>query len=1000
MPRMEPLSAATTIGKLLSTGYSLYKALQGGGDDFELDLKAYESLVELGGQLGSWTPKDVSEREGAQALALLTIAFGKAFHECFGALKAFDDQKHLQANLTAAVEWAKPGGPSDPKTPPLSLAEVFADPEKTPYFAALWSAFTRRNLPGKAGRGDTAWFAEPLIEEPNGAARARFEQVFRTNVGALLASPNGRDLSLALLRADQDAERARWVERLLVGDMATWDQRHVFGNVKGHETLPAMPLKIMYVESNGRLKKRGEEVGAAPICSTLHAELAKHTLIVVTADFGHGKSLTARTLAYQAAQQFLSDGSKPSAELVRPVFVKCQAAFSTSHIELARAVRRAQWLGLKDELGILELAEDDAALRPPSPKQRTLFLLDGLDEVAFLERDILYFFEHLRGQLTAHHRAIVFSRPHTLPTVKLEEWGIPVWELQPFHTEGEDLGQAGQWLAHWNACSLRPPIEPSALRRDGLEELARTPILLFMIAYTWGNLDELYAGWHPPETEQSDREQEPQAQPDPMEEEEAAWDRKHRIYEAFFRAIAWGKYERDRDAHPVILKAARALREALEARSLLAANEDMSSARLGNHQTDERDQLTSAMLWLMGRVAWQARCLQQLAKPKALTRSQVDHILDRELDLDDSKVADVARDGLLLAMQADLSESSRPILFGHQSFREFLVARCWAELLRVLTEPETKPEQKTGLIWILRGGRLRDGEDHSFDFLRARLRQWNRAEQRRLYEWALAEFENDGMETQQPTLRADLRRHFRETALALASVVVPSEGLLIRDVSHLRSLLASYWIAGESGRLWAPRLQAKGAVLPGANLPGANLAGAGLSMANLPGANLPGANLSEANLADADLAGANLPGANFSGANLSEADLAGANLTGANLSGANLSEADLTKADLTGANLSEADLTKADLSGADLSGANLSGAKLTETDVRRADLSGANLSRAKLIETDLRRADLSGVNLAQTSFADVLLDGTIVDAAVYTYVQEHGALPGSSSLRS
>ncbi len=165
---MEPLTVATTLGKLLSTGYSVYKAVKGHGEDFELDLKAYESLVELGGQLGGWLPKDASAKEGAQALAVLTVAFGKAFHECFGALHGFDDPKRLQANLTAAVAWAQPTGTEGARRPPLSLPELLADPEKTPYFASLWAAFTKHSLPGKAGRGDISVFDEPLIDSPRG----------------------------------------------------------------------------------------------------------------------------------------------------------------------------------------------------------------------------------------------------------------------------------------------------------------------------------------------------------------------------------------------------------------------------------------------------------------------------------------------------------------------------------------------------------------------------------------------------------------------------------------------------------------------------------------------------------------------------------------------------------------------------------------------------------------------------------------------------------------
>ncbi|MBL9042914.1 MAG: pentapeptide repeat-containing protein [Myxococcales bacterium] len=257
-------------------------------------------------------------------------------------------------------------------------------------------------------------------------------------------------------------------------------------------------------------------------------------------------------------------------------------------------------------------------------------------------------------------------------------------------------------------------------------------------------------------------------------------------------------------------------------------------------------------------------------------------------------------------MQADLSESSRPILFGHQSFREFLVSRCWSELLRVIVDPQTEAVQKTGLIKILRDGQLREGDDRSFDFLRARLRQWPQPDRERLSEWALAEFENDAIEAQPPTLRSDTRRDFRCTALALASTVAPKAGLHLRNNRCLRSLLASYWIEQDNCSLWAVRLLADELKVPGARIPDANLTGANLSRANLSGANFSGANLSGANLSGANLDGADLSGANLSGANLSGATLYGTNLYGTNLYGADLSGANLYWVHLDGATLSGA----------------------------------------------------------------------------------------------
>ncbi|MBL9008952.1 MAG: pentapeptide repeat-containing protein [Myxococcales bacterium] len=985
---MEPISAASAIGKLLSTGYSIYKAVQGHGADFELDLKAYESLIELGGQLGSWLPKEASAKEGAQALAVLTLAFGKAFHDCFGTLHGFDDPKRLRANLDAAVAWAQPAGPPDRKKPPLSLPELLAEPEKTPYFASLWAAFTQRNLPGKAGAGDIAVFAAPLIDAPSGDDRRRFETAFRRNVAELLASPGARDLSVAVLRIDQAAERARWVERLLVGDMATWHLRHVFANVRshGHDTLPPMPLGTMYVEPWARLRsQRPTDSERQPIRTLLRSVLQQHPLVVVTADFGHGKSLTARTLAYEVAQAFLNHGSQPSAELERPVFVKCQTAFSTSNIELAQAVRRAQWLTLRNDLGIGELSEADKALSPPSARQRTLFLLDGLDEVAFLERDGQHFFEHLRGQLSTRHRAVVFSRPHSLPAEQLADWGVPVLQLEPFDTDGDDLGQAGQWLTRWNACSGRPPIAPSDVRSDGLHDLAGTPILLFMIAYTWGNLQTLYADWEPPASPADDTSPAPLPQgPTQLQQREAAWDRKHRIYEAFFRAIAWGKFERDRDAHPVIRRAARALHSALVERSLVPAEPPPSPAAAPDDV--ERRELTQAMLWLMARVAWHAACLSHQPKPKPLTRSQVDRLLEDELDLTDPKSAEVARDGLLLAMQADLSESSRPILFGHQSFREFLIARCWSDLLRVCVDPATPEREAKRLTGILRAAPLREEDAANFAFLRARLRQWPPAARQRLLTWALAEFENDALETTPATLRRDTRRDIRTTALALACTVAPAPGLALTDPSALRSLLASYWVADEVPMLWAPRLQAPALDVPGADLRAANLEGANLAQARLPGVDLHGAYLQEANLQGATLDGAKLFGATLSGAYLQKANLIAANLVAANLvaaklQGAHLQGATLFAAVLEGAHLQGAHLQGAYLQGAHLEGADLEGADLQGADLEGAYLQGAHLQGANLERANLFMADLRGARLGEAGYAWAVQSGAVVDAS-------------------
>ena len=955
---MEPVSIALTLGKLLGVGYSLFVSK----GPFEFELGTHLDLVDFApqlasaaGQFVSWTPSGQSPRLQAKVLGLLTTAFGCAFHEHFGSRRDYGTKKHLEANFEAAVHWAS--GPMDePQNPPVSLEQILRDPEKTAYFGALWRAFNKTALPGKVGRGDIPIFHQALIENPTGADRQRFEAIFRRTVKELLATPASQELCQALLSTKPEAERAEWVEGLVVGEMANWGSRHVFGNVRGHTTLPWMPLEQMYVQPNAKL--RGIVADGAPICGAIRSALKKNPLVVVSADFGHGKSLTARILAYEAAKMFLGDGNKPRAELERPVFIKCQSAVTGSGFELARAVRQAQWEVLK-AIGIDALRDTDPALALPADSQRTLYLVDGLDELAFLERDIVSLFQHLRGQLTGNHRAVVFSRPHTLPWEKLKEWGIPVFELQPFDTGGDSLGQVGTWLSHWNACSGREPIEPKALAESGLIDLARTPILLFMIAYTWGDMNTLYPDWKSTEV------------PDAGE---VGWDRLNRLYESFFRAIAFGKYEQDRDKHPTVIKAAERLLEVLEERGLLSAVAS-ATTKTGERKADEeetgkRHLLTEAMLWLMSRIAWEAHCLEQVKKPKQLRRRNIEALLEDELKIEEQETVELVLGGLLLSMQADLSESTRPILFGHKSFREFLVGRCWASLLGTVTDPQMPEASKEALILVLRGGSLLREEDRSFDFLRARLRQWNEVSKKRLSEWAHQEFSNERLENPQATIREDTRGHIRTAALALAATLA-ANGYELKDGTALRSLLASHWVADDGVRMWAPRLQA-----PGVKLNGANLFGADLSGANLSGANLSGANLFAARLKSANLEGADLSMANLSAANLYWAHLSGANLSGAKLSGANLVRARLDRANLLGANLDGANLEKANLSGAILFGANLNGANLSG-----AILESARLESAILFGANLNGANLSGAILSGAILVRARLDGAILEKA-------------------
>jgi hypothetical protein len=97
---------------------------------------------------------------------------------------------------------------------------------------------------------------------------------------------------------------------LFVHDLAAWGGRHVFGNVPRERwdndvAVPFLPLEELYVEPDGTLEHHGkQQPGEQPrgepllaLDERLTAESAEPRVVVVTADFGSGKSLSARTLA-------------------------------------------------------------------------------------------------------------------------------------------------------------------------------------------------------------------------------------------------------------------------------------------------------------------------------------------------------------------------------------------------------------------------------------------------------------------------------------------------------------------------------------------------------------------------------------------------------------------------------------------------------------------------------------------------------------------------------
>ena len=929
---------AQLLGKLVGLGLSAWKAKDEPLGTAQIGL--LKDAADVGEQLA---PRDGTPRPPARHAALIATAFGEAWREHWalgerakpGKLEvgwrdyffATDTQRNLLADGSArlATALAEPLPPA-PLRASEALAHVdaySAEPLGTPAYRALWTAF--------AGPGPKD---EPPLLALAKDERVIFERAFRRAYAEALAGPGGAEVRAWQLELVRD--RAHLLRELLIADLASWGERHVFSNALHHDALPDMPLARIYVEplataelASGARKQR---LGPKAVHKLLDALVPKHPLVLVTGDFGLGKSLTARMRAMQLARAYLA-GNEPGPELELPIFVRCAEDLAPGEVDVERVIRRALQRHART-LG-LELPLDDAALAPPAPGIRACFLFDGLDEVALGERQVSELLRALRERAGSKHRFIVFTRPAAVP-VSAHGPEVPRVRLRELTNQTRDKqpgGQVGQWLDCWNA--LRPeraPLTTADLARNGLLELATTPILLFMIAFTW----------------------------DPAQNGAVT----HvELYERFFRQVARGKHELDQASHPQIAAASERLREAAVSKGLVPNSADP----------------VEAMLWLLGRAAWEAA--RRHEKGEVLSGFHVERIVREELGVTESAEAVRAlRMSLLLVLQAELDGSDGVrLLFGHKSFEEFLVARHWSQVLARIAKTDSHSWRE--LEKELCGARLFDVGERASDFLRRLLFAWDDGARQRVHAWAEWSFNEERLPDGVASFADDPRAHVREAALFLGSALGDGPGIAARTPLTLRSLIAWYWLHGDVPSLFAARLSS-----PGAKLDEAELTGARLEEANLRKASLVGAVLDRAQLFRADLAEANLDGAKAMAANLDEANLENALLREAFLSGSTLRRARLARATLAALKASGADFDRADLSHANLKNATLEkailrGATLVMADLDRAKLAGADLTAADLSRANMHGADLKRATLANANLQDaVLRDAKLRDA--------------------
>jgi hypothetical protein len=299
------------ISKLIGLGIKSWSALD--DRDFDKDdLEALRTLLDTGASFAGMR-KPAAAGPGALHLALVARAFGRAVgrHQQFhgklllssSGLRRWlsrgerEREAEIRLRVQIAVLKVRELG-NDPRGEIEHLDSLAGHPLATPYYRALWRAFSDPGLTiAEAGE------EPPLVMSTT--ARREFERYFLLAYLAGIAGPAGGSVGEYLDGLKQ--YRGVLVRDLLVENLATWGGCHVFGNVPRErwdetESVPFMPLDEMYVEPSSAIVRdaKDQKEQIEPLLELIERLVARNAppkVIVVAADFGHGKSLSARTLA-------------------------------------------------------------------------------------------------------------------------------------------------------------------------------------------------------------------------------------------------------------------------------------------------------------------------------------------------------------------------------------------------------------------------------------------------------------------------------------------------------------------------------------------------------------------------------------------------------------------------------------------------------------------------------------------------------------------------------
>jgi hypothetical protein len=681
----------------------------------------------------------------------------------------------------------------------------------------------------------------------------------------------------------------------------SWGKHHIFGeNNLGtdYSITPRIPLNEIYVEPSAKEYRNDSGIletlnKLIDLEDTPHSR-PKHRCIVVAGDFGYGKSLSSKMFAIRRTHQYVN-GETPKCVIRMNCAEDCKDGDSIMLAIQSALFHAGDRLGLN--YSKLHKVYDWSD--PESENQKTIFIVDGLDEAPFTEEQLNIFFRGINS-MNRSWQFVVFTRSPILAKLDRElQKGLNVINIDKFNLE-----QVDQWLQNWDKITGNK-IGLQDIEKLGLKEDICIPILLFMIAASWKDISKNGS------SSKSD------------------------IYTKFFMNMARGKLENDEQNHPNIYNASKKLRDILRKGGI--------KYQLANHH--QADETSQAMLWLMSRISWEYHC-------KWLSRSfgfgtvgtygkkiggrptydeffSVENIRNMLGNLEDyeeiGKVVPEIVSGALLSIQANNLDT--PILYGHKSFREYLVSHYWeSELLAWIENEDSNIHLEHP---ILQEDLMMPGLGTvPYDFLEEKISNWSNNKKDLLCEKIQAYLSNNKM-----TLGCDW--FMEDKGYLFKNVLFGLYGFLKRPVENWKkisnkttkniALQLKLLIAWKNLVFRGFRVNARYLYLKEINLQGmqssVDFSHSDLSNSFFAGALTTSSQfiktiLIHSNLTRCDLNQCDFSGANLEAAFLSRADATNCYFRGSNLRNANLVHALLVNADLTGASLEGADLYGADLSGA------------------------------------------------------------------------------------